>query len=65
MGPPHQHVGESNVLDDLTLLVALDEHGNYHSANFTGNELDHLVGSTAHICMRTLLNADDVRKKNT
>lgn len=47
MGPPHQHVGESNVLDDLTLLVALDEHGNYHSANFTGNELDHLVGITA------------------
>ncbi|KAK9928253.1 hypothetical protein M0R45_025399 [Rubus argutus] len=27
VGPPHQHVGESNVLDDLTLLVALDEHG--------------------------------------
>lgn len=47
VGPPHQHVGESNVLDDLTLLVALDEHGNYHSANFTGNELDHLVGITA------------------
>ncbi|MBA0613113.1 hypothetical protein Godav_013622 [Gossypium davidsonii] len=26
-GPPHQHVGESNPLDDLTLIVALDEHG--------------------------------------
>ncbi|PRQ19137.1 putative alpha-glucosidase [Rosa chinensis] len=27
VGPPHQHVGESNILDDLTLLVALNEHG--------------------------------------
>ncbi|XP_050270102.1 uncharacterized protein LOC126714137 isoform X3 [Quercus robur] len=27
LGPPHQHVGESNPSDDLTLLVALDEHG--------------------------------------
>ncbi|KAB2093395.1 hypothetical protein ES319_A02G092400v1 [Gossypium barbadense] len=26
-GPPHQHVGESNPSDDLTLIVALDEHG--------------------------------------
>ncbi|KAE8685621.1 KOW domain-containing family protein [Hibiscus syriacus] len=26
-GPPHQHVDESNRLDDLTLIVALDEHG--------------------------------------
>lgn len=27
MGPPHQHVGEANPSDDLTLLVALDEDG--------------------------------------
>ncbi|KNA15567.1 hypothetical protein SOVF_097260 [Spinacia oleracea] len=27
LGPPHQHVGEANPTDDLTLLVALDEHG--------------------------------------
>ncbi|KAM4124060.1 hypothetical protein ACB094_01G203900 [Castanea mollissima] len=27
LGPPHQHVGESKPSDDLTLLVALDEHG--------------------------------------
>ncbi|GLT68717.1 hypothetical protein SLA2020_409230 [Shorea laevis] len=27
LGPPHQHVGEANPSDDLTLLVALDEHG--------------------------------------
>ncbi|ONI05680.1 hypothetical protein PRUPE_5G018900 [Prunus persica] len=27
VGPPHQHVGESNIFDDLTLVVALDEHG--------------------------------------
>ncbi|KDP39742.1 hypothetical protein JCGZ_02762 [Jatropha curcas] len=26
-GPPHQHVGEANLSDDLTLLVALDEYG--------------------------------------
>lgn len=34
VGPPHQHVGESNIFDDLTLVVALDEHGNYDSVNF-------------------------------
>ncbi|XP_022773485.1 uncharacterized protein LOC111315762 isoform X1 [Durio zibethinus] len=27
LGPPLQHVGESNPSDDLTLIVALDEHG--------------------------------------
>ncbi|KAJ9707609.1 hypothetical protein PVL29_002581 [Vitis rotundifolia] len=27
LGPPHQHVGEADPTDDLTLLVALDEHG--------------------------------------
>ncbi|KAJ0020657.1 hypothetical protein Pint_31284 [Pistacia integerrima] len=27
VGPPHQHVGESDPSDDLTLLVALDENG--------------------------------------
>ncbi|GMN40734.1 hypothetical protein TIFTF001_009967 [Ficus carica] len=26
-GPPHQHVGEASSLDDLSLIVALDEHG--------------------------------------
>ncbi|KAA8521104.1 hypothetical protein F0562_011743 [Nyssa sinensis] len=27
LGPPHQHIGEANPTDDLSLLVALDEHG--------------------------------------
>ncbi|XP_057992260.1 glucoamylase 1 isoform X6 [Hevea brasiliensis] len=27
LGPPHQHVGEANLSDDLTLIVALDEYG--------------------------------------
>jgi len=27
VGLPHQHVGEANPSDDLTLFVALDEHG--------------------------------------
>lgn len=27
LGPPHQHVGEASGKDDLTLLVALDDHG--------------------------------------
>ncbi|KAF8024369.1 hypothetical protein BT93_F1528 [Corymbia citriodora subsp. variegata] len=27
LGPPHQHVGEATLSDDLTLLVALNEHG--------------------------------------
>ena len=27
VGPAIQHVGEANLSDDLTLLVALDEHG--------------------------------------
>ncbi|KAF2308927.1 hypothetical protein GH714_024453 [Hevea brasiliensis] len=27
LGPPHQHVGEANFSDDLTLVVALDEKG--------------------------------------
>ncbi|KAF4400709.1 hypothetical protein G4B88_001264 [Cannabis sativa] len=26
-GPPHQHVGEASPSDDLSLIVALDEHG--------------------------------------
>ncbi|KAK3029744.1 hypothetical protein RJ639_038021, partial [Escallonia herrerae] len=26
-GPPYQHVGEADLTDDLSLLVALDEHG--------------------------------------
>lgn len=28
VGPAYQHVNEANPTDDLTLLVALDEHGN-------------------------------------
>ena len=31
LGPPHQHVGEASPSDDLTLIVALDEHGNFKS----------------------------------
>ncbi|XP_057997223.1 uncharacterized protein LOC110646260 isoform X2 [Hevea brasiliensis] len=27
LGPPYQHVGEANLSDDLTLIVALDEYG--------------------------------------
>ncbi|KAB1216231.1 putative glucan 1,3-alpha-glucosidase [Morella rubra] len=27
LGPPHQHLGEANPIDDLSLLVALDEDG--------------------------------------
>lgn len=27
LGPPHLHVGESSLSDDLTLLVSLDENG--------------------------------------
>ena len=27
VGLPHQHVGEANPSDDLTLFVALDDHG--------------------------------------
>ncbi|KAB1212142.1 Alpha-glucosidase 2 [Morella rubra] len=27
LGPPHQHLGETNPIDDLSLLVALDEDG--------------------------------------
>ncbi|KAJ6946658.1 alpha-glucosidase 2-like isoform X2 [Populus alba x Populus x berolinensis] len=27
LAPPHQHVGEANLSDDLTLLVALDHNG--------------------------------------
>ncbi|KAJ6308370.1 hypothetical protein OIU76_018034 [Salix suchowensis] len=27
LAPPHQHVGEANLSDDLTLLVALDQNG--------------------------------------
>ncbi|XP_024032277.1 uncharacterized protein LOC21405522 isoform X2 [Morus notabilis] len=27
LGPPHQHVGEARPSDDLSLIVALDEHG--------------------------------------
>ncbi|KAL4308195.1 hypothetical protein GQ457_01G023780 [Hibiscus cannabinus] len=33
-GPPHQHVGESSQLDDLTLIVALDEHGKAKGIHF-------------------------------
>lgn len=29
LGPPLQHVGESDPSDNLTLLVALDENGNF------------------------------------
>lgn len=29
VGPAIQHVGEANPTDDLSLLVALDEHGNF------------------------------------
>lgn len=28
VAPPYQHVNEANPTDDLSLLVALDEHGN-------------------------------------
>ena len=34
LGPPHQHVGEADPTDDITLLVALDEHGNFLMLNF-------------------------------
>uniref|UniRef100_A0A2N9EDB9 DUF5110 domain-containing protein n=1 Tax=Fagus sylvatica TaxID=28930 RepID=A0A2N9EDB9_FAGSY len=34
LGPPHQHVGESNPSDDLTLLVALDECGKAEGSLF-------------------------------
>lgn len=27
LGPPHQHTGEVNPSDDISLLVALDENG--------------------------------------
>ncbi|XP_050232019.1 uncharacterized protein LOC126680835 isoform X2 [Mercurialis annua] len=27
LGPPHQHIGEASLSDDLTLLIALDEYG--------------------------------------
>lgn len=37
LGPPHQHVGESNPSDDLTLLVALDEHGKFGAFNVRNN----------------------------
>ena len=37
LGPPHQHVGESNPSDDLTLLVALDEHGKFGAFNIFRN----------------------------
>ncbi len=39
LGPPHQHVGESNPLDDLTLLVALDECGKFKDFNIFRNVL--------------------------
>lgn len=29
LGPPHLHVGESSLSDDLTLLVSLDENGKF------------------------------------
>lgn len=35
LGPPHQHVGESKPSDDLTLLVALDENGNFDALNLS------------------------------
>lgn len=31
LGPPHQHVGEARPSDDLSLIVALDEHGKFQS----------------------------------
>lgn len=31
LAPPHQHVGEANLSDDLTLLVALDQNGISHA----------------------------------
>jgi len=34
VGLPLQHVGEANPSDDLTLLVALDEHGESMRSNF-------------------------------
>ena len=39
LGPPHQHVGESNPSDDLTLLVALDEHGKFGAFNIVRNNM--------------------------
>ena len=39
LGPPHQHVGEFNPSDDLTLLVALDEHGKFGAFNIVRNNM--------------------------
>lgn len=39
LGPPHQHVGESKPSDDLTLLVALDEHGKFGAFNIFRNNM--------------------------
>jgi alpha-glucosidase (family GH31 glycosyl hydrolase) len=39
LGPPHQHVGEANPSDDLTLLVALDEHGKFDAFSILQNRL--------------------------
>jgi len=36
VGLPLQHVGEANPSDDLTLLVALDEHGESMHSNVLG-----------------------------
>lgn len=38
VGPPYQHVGESDPSDDLTLLVALDENGIFMHSIFSVNE---------------------------
>lgn len=40
LGPPHQHVGEANPSDDLTLLVALDEHGKFIDFSILQNRLE-------------------------
>ncbi|KAK9669054.1 hypothetical protein RND81_13G106000 [Saponaria officinalis] len=47
MGPPHQHVGEANPTDDLTLLVALDEHGRAEGVLFEddGDGYEFMIGN--------------------
>lgn len=51
LGPPHQHVGEANPTDDLTLLVALDEHGMFRKSCFASDLeiFNSFVGATEEI----------------
>ncbi|KAM0059677.1 putative alpha-glucosidase [Helianthus debilis subsp. tardiflorus] len=45
-GPPHQHVGEANLNDDISLLVALDENGKAEGVLFEddGDGYDYING---------------------